>query len=91
MDTWDAVLYIPCAQNNMYHGKFEIFSMCDAIYKGCDTNKKIYLDPFVYNPDGGFNRSGYKALAKFLSHIANKDGYMMHFNWNTSKIENPIR
>ena len=53
MDTWDAVLYMPCVQNNCYHEKFENLSMCDSIYKGFATNQNIYLDPCVYSPDGG--------------------------------------
>ena len=40
---------------------------------------------------GGFNGSGYKALANFLSNIANNEGYMMHFNGNTRSSKNPFR
>ena len=91
MDSWEAVLYMPCVQNNIYQNKFDIFSMCDEIYKGCDANQNIYLDPRVYRPDGGFKGSGYKALAKFLSQKANEEGYMMHFNGNSSKTKIPVR
>ena len=34
MDTWDAVLYMPCVQNNCYHDKFDIFQCVIQFTRG---------------------------------------------------------
>ena len=69
MDIWDAALHIPCVQNNFYHSKFDIFSICNSIYKGCDANQYVYLDSCAYSPVEGFDGIGCKGFVKiFDSH-----------------------
>ena len=91
LDTWNAKLCMPCIQNNIYHQEFDIFSMCDSFYKGCNSSHIIYLDPSVYSSHNGFNGLGFKSLTNYLQGSSLENGFSMHFNGNSHKGKSPSR